>query len=177
MAGPWAGRLLAELKLPLVVTRQAMGFYQPQEREAFEIGRFPLFLMELPGHNFYGFPLFGVDCVKVAHHHGGRMVTPETVDRAFNADDDQLLRDFLQAYIPQAAGALRFGKICLYTSTPDMDFILDKHPRHANIAIAAGFSGHGFKFAPAVGEVMAELSMNGKTERQIRRFNIGRYYK
>src|SRR4029078_11309476 len=126
---------------------QAMGFYRPLKRELFELGRFPLFLMELPGHNFYGFPFFGIDCLKVAHHHGGRMVTPDNVDRSFNAEDDLLLREYLEKYIPQGAGRLELGKVCLYTTTPDMDFILDLHPEHKDVVIAAGFSGHGFKFA------------------------------
>ena len=176
-AGAWAGRLLADLKLPLVVTRQAMGFFKPLERAPFEPGAFPLFLLELPGHNFYGFPFFGVDCVKVAHHHGGRIVTPDNVERAFNQEDELLLREFLQAYIPKAAGPLDFGKTCLYTSTPDMDFILDFHPRHKNIVIAAGFSGHGFKFSSVVGEIMAELAIEAKTRHPIERFRLGRFLK
>lgn len=174
-AGAWVARLLGDLDLPLTVTRQAMGFYKPLERAPFELGTFPLFLLELPGHNFYGFPFFGIDCVKVAHHHGGRIVTPENVDRSFNKEDDLLLREFLESYIPKAAGALQHGKICLYTSTPDMDFIMDVHPRFRNIGIAAGFSGHGFKFSSAVGEIMADLATTGKTPHKIERFRIGRF--
>jgi len=174
-AGPWAGRVLADLKLPLVVTRQAMGFYKPLERAPFEAGTFPLFLMDLPGHNFYGFPFFGIDCVKVAHHHGGRIVTPDTVDRSFNAEDDLLLREFLENHIPLAAGSLQLGKVCLYTCTPDMDFILDAHPLQKNVFIAAGFSGHGFKFSTAVGEVMADLAMHGRTPHPISRFALQRF--
>jgi len=174
-AGPWAAKMLADLQLPLVVSRQAMGFYRPLKRDWFEPAAFPLFLMELPGHNFYGFPFFGIDALKVAHHHGGRMVTADNVDRSFNAEDDRLLRDYLEAHIPQGAGPLVMGKVCLYTNTPDMDFILDVHPRHKNIAIAAGFSGHGFKFATTVGEVMADLATSGKTNHPIGRFKLSRF--
>ncbi len=174
-AGSWAGKMLADLKLPLCVTRQPLGFFTPKKREPFELGKFPLFLMELYGHNFYGFPFFGVDCVKVASHSHGKIVTPETVDRAFSAADEAELRDFLEAHIPDAAGRLNFGKICLYTNTPDGDFILDAHPRHPHILIAAGFSGHGFKFASVVGETMAELCTDGKTRHKIDRFTLGRF--
>jgi len=177
-AGPWAARMLKELNLPLIVTRQAMGFYTPLHRELFELGTFPLFLMEVGGHNFYGFPFFGLDAVKVAHHHGGQIVTADSVDsvdRSFNREDDRLLREYLETYIPQAAGPLQLGKICLYTCTPDMDFILDRHPEHKNIFIAAGFSGHGFKFATAVGEAMADLAQHGSTQLSIRRFGIARF--
>ncbi len=139
--------MLSELNLPLCVTRQPLGFFTPKKRDSFELGKFPLFLMELYGHNFYGFPFFGVDCMKVASHSHGKIVTPESVDRAFNAADEAELRDFLDAHIPLAAGRLNFGKICLYTNTPDGDFILDAHPRHPSILLAAGFSGHGFKFS------------------------------
>ncbi|HYG76933.1 MAG TPA: N-methyl-L-tryptophan oxidase [Planctomycetota bacterium] len=174
-AGPWTVRMLSELNLPLIVTRQAMGFYKPLKRELFELGTFPLFLMEVGGHNFYGFPFFGIDAMKVAHHHGGQIVSADTVDRNFNREDDTLLREYLESYIPQAAGPLTLGKVCLYTCTPDMDFILDLHPRHKNIAIAAGFSGHGFKFATTVGEVMADLATRGKTDLPVRRFTLGRF--
>ncbi len=172
--GSWSSRLLADLKLPLTVTRQPLGFFTPKKRGPFELGNFPLFLMELPGANFYGFPFFGVDCMKVAHHGGGEVTTPDTVRRNFDAADEAHLRDFLDQYIPDAAGPLSFGKICLYTNTPDSDFILDFHPRQKNVLIAAGFSGHGFKFASAIGEVMAELACDGKTRHKINRFEIAR---
>jgi glycine/D-amino acid oxidase-like deaminating enzyme len=152
-----------------------MGFFTPLHRDDFTVGRFPLFLMELGGHNFYGFPMFGVDAMKVADHSRGSITTPETVDRAFRMDDEQTLRAFLAAHIPGAAGRLNFGKICLYTNTPDADFILDQHPRHANVVIAAGFSGHGFKFATAVGEVLAELALDGRTRHRIDRFALARF--
>ena len=174
-AGSWTSKILSELNLPLCVTRQSMGFFTPKKRELFEVGAFPLFLMELYGHNFYGFPLFGVDCMKVASHAHGKIVTPATVDRAFNSADESELRDFIDAHIPDATGRLNFGKICLYTNTPDCDFILDAHPKHSDILIAAGFSGHGFKFASVVGETMAELCTTGKSQHKIDRFALSRF--
>ena len=174
-AGSWAGRLLADLNLPLNVTRQPMGFFTPLQRELFELGKFPLFLIELPGKSFYGFPFFGVDCLKVARHGDGTSTTPQSVNRSFSPDDETELREFLDAHIPEAAGRLNFGKICLYTNTPDGDFILDFHPKHKNVLIAAGFSGHGFKFSSAVGEVLGELAVDGKTRHKIGRFGIGRF--
>jgi len=174
-AGAWSSRLLSELKLPLTVERQALGFYRPLERAPFELGTFPLFIMQIGGQSFYGFPLFGVDCVKVAHHHGGVTVTPDTVDRLFGYEDDRLLRAFLKQYIPRAAGKLKLGKICLYTNTPDYNFILDQHPQYRNVLIAAGFSGHGFKFSGVVGEIMADLAESGRTRHPIGRFELRRF--
>jgi sarcosine oxidase len=177
-AGPWAGRLLKDLKLPLAIERQTLGFYTPLERAPFELGSLPVFFFDLNADEFYyGFPFFGVDCLKIARHHGGKIVEPETVDRNFNPDDDQQLRNFLKKYIPKGNGTLRMGKICLYTNTPDSDFILDKHPHNENIVIASGFSGHGFKFASGVGEVMADLASDGKTRHKIERFKITRFAK
>lgn len=176
-AGPWANRILADLKLPLEVERQTLGFYTPLDRAAFELGTFPLFLMETPQGSYYGFPFFGVDCMKIAQHHGGIVVKPESVDRNFTPADDKNLRDILKNYIPKAAGPMRFGKVCLYTNTPDSDFILDAHPTSNDIYIAAGFSGHGFKFASVVGEVMADFVQHGKTRHSIGRFKISRFLK
>ena len=174
-AGPWASRFLADLKLPLEVERQTLGFYTPRERAPFELGRMPVFFFDFGDSNYYGFPFFGVDCVKVARHHGGAIVNPETVDRTFTDADNQQLRTFLKKYMPGAAGTLRLGKVCLYTNTPDNDFILDRHPEYENMSIAAGFSGHGFKFASSVGEVMAELATKGKSRHAIGRFRIDRF--
>jgi sarcosine oxidase len=177
-AGPWAGRMLKELNLPLRVERQTLGFYVPLERAPFELGALPAFLFELNADEFYyGFPFFGVDCLKVARHHGGQIVEPETVERNFTTEDDRQLKDFLKKCIPKAAGPLRMGKVCLYTNTPDKHFILDRHPHNENIVIAAGFSGHGFKFASCVGEVMADLATKGKTQHKIDLFKIARFGK
>jgi len=179
-AGAWASRMLSDLNLPLTVTRQTLGFFTSKKRELFELGKFPLFLMDIGGpngHNYYGFPFFGVDCMKVADHSHGTVVTPETVDRTFNSGDESNLRGFLNAHIPEAAGHFSFGKVCLYTNTPDCDFIIDAHPKHKNLFIAAGFSGHGFKFSSAVGEVLADLCVSGKSQQKIERFSVRRFAK
>ncbi len=176
-AGPWAERILKTLKLkvPLEVERQTLGFYTPLERAPFELGKMPVFFFDFGDSNYYGFPFFGIDCVKVARHHGGSVVNPETVERNFtDSDNEQLLR-FLKSYMPKAAGTMRLGKVCLYTNTPDHDFILDKHPEYEGLSIASGFSGHGFKFASSVGEVMAELATKGKSRHGIGRFRIDRF--
>jgi sarcosine oxidase len=176
-AGPWAGRILADLKLPLEVERQTLGFYTPaaEHCEVFELGRMPVFFFDFGDSNYYGFPFFGIDCVKVARHHGGQVVQPETVERNFTDADNEQLLNFLKTYMPRAVGPKRLGKVCLYTNTPDHDFILDRHPEYEGLSIASGFSGHGFKFASSVGEVMAELATKGKTRHGIGRFKIDRF--
>ena len=176
-AGPWASRVLKDLKLPLQVERQTLGFYNPLEREIFELGRMPVFFFDFGDSEYYGFPFFGIDCLKVARHHGGRIVQPDAVERNFTTEDNEQLLRFLKAYMPKGAGPMRLGKVCLYTNTPDHHFILDKHPEYEHISIATGFSGHGFKFASSVGEVMAELALKGKSRLKIDFFRIGRFSK
>lgn len=89
-------------------------------------------------------------------------------------EDENNIREFLERYMPQAAGKLLKGKVCMYTITPDEHFIIDLHPQFKNVAIAAGFSGHGFKFASGVGEVLCQLATNGHTEHNISLFSISR---
>jgi N-methyl-L-tryptophan oxidase len=103
-------------------------------------------------------------------------VDPNKINREFGiyTQDEENIRDFLNRYMPQAAGNLIKGKVCMYTKTPDEHFIIDLHPQFKNIAIAAGFSGHGFKFASGVGEVLSQLITNGKTEHDISLFSITR---
>jgi len=174
-AGAWAGRLLAGLGLPLAVARQTVAWFAPRRPELFVPGRFPIFIWERPEGFFYGFPIVGRPGVKVARHGGGATATPETVDRRFRAEDEAPLRRFLETCLPEAAGALLGGSVCLYTNTPDADFVIDRHPEAPQIAFAAGFSGHGFKFAPVVGAILADLALAGRTDHPIGRFRTARF--
>jgi sarcosine oxidase len=174
-AGPWAGRLLASLGLPLVVARQTVAWFAPRRADLFAPGRFPIFIWERPEGFFYGFPIVGRPGVKVARPGGGAAVTPETVDREFHAADEAPLRRFLERCLPEAAGELLGGSVCLYTNTPDGDFVIDLHPGAPQIALAAGFSGHGFKFAPVVGAILADLALAGRTAHPIGRFRAARF--
>ncbi len=174
-AGPWAGQLLADLGLPLTVARQPVCFFAPEHPERFEPSRFPIFIWEIPGHFYYGFPTFGRPAVKIAHHGGGERTTADSVDRSIRPEDEALLRLFLDEYLPDAAGPRVDGSVCLYTNTPDSDFIIDRLPGAPQVAIAAGFSGHGFKFATVVGKILADLAIDGRTSRSIGRFRVGRF--
>ncbi|MBI3844189.1 MAG: N-methyl-L-tryptophan oxidase [Planctomycetes bacterium] len=174
-AGPWAGKMLADLGLPLVVARQPVGFFEAKQPDLFALDRFPIFIWETPGHFYYGFPMFGRPLVKIAHHGGGDRTTADTVDRTIRPSDEKLLRDFIEPCLPDAAGPMRDGSVCLYTNTPDQDFVIDLHPRAPQIAIAAGFCGHGFKFAAVVGAILADLALTGRTTRPITRFSANRF--
>jgi glycine/D-amino acid oxidase-like deaminating enzyme len=110
----------------------------------------------------------------VGRHDGDNTDNPDQLDRNFNKDDEQELRSFLEIFLPKAAGKLNDGKVGLYTFTPDHDFIIDQHPDHAGVVIAAGFSGHGIKFASVIGEITTQLLTDGNTPHDISPFSLQR---
>jgi monomeric sarcosine oxidase len=174
--GAWAGGLLRELGLPLTVMRQTPLWFRPHDASLFRRDRFPIFIAELAGEAFYGIPAIDSRGIKVARHYGAaELPGPEAVDRQVTTDDESPIRAFLRERLPDAAGPCTDGSVCLYTLTPDRHFIIDRHPGNERVAIAAGFSGHGFKFAPVVGEALADLVTEGRTEWPIGRFSARRF--
>jgi sarcosine oxidase len=173
-AGPWVKRLLPGL--PVRVTRQVMAWFRPNDRALFAPERFPVFLLESRHGMHYGFPSHGGRDVKIAkHHHRDETVDPNKVDRSVSAIDEAEIRPLLAEHIPAANGPLTAAKTCLYTVTPDRDFIIDRVPGAENIIVASPCSGHGFKFAPVIGEILAELAIDGKTRHDISRFRLSRF--
>jgi sarcosine oxidase len=174
-AGPWIGRIVPDL--PLRVTRQVMTWFEPREPALFELGRFPAFLMRTPYGNHYGFPSVDGSLVKIAkHHHLDETVDAETVDRTVSLQDEAAVRAAVTAHIPAADGPLALAKTCLYTVTPDHDFIIDLLPDAPNVVVASVCSGHGFKFAPVMGEILADLATLRRTAHDIGRFRLGRFH-
>jgi N-methyl-L-tryptophan oxidase len=177
-AGAWAGRLLADmgLRLPLVPVRKTVAWFEAEE-EWFREGVFPAFVADLLDEFYYGFPSFGGSGVKVGRHDGGIPIDPDRMDRTFgtNPADEGDVRRFLTRFMPRAAGRIKRGSVCIYTYTPDEHFIIDRHPEHSHVVIAAGFSGHGFKFSSAIGEAAAELALEGKARLDLSLFLIRRF--
>lgn len=172
-AGAWTGPLVRQLGIPLTVTRQVVGWVWPRTPERFALGRFPCWAIEddAPGFQgiYYGFPLMsGVPMespgIKVAHHAPGPATHPDAVDRATTTADEGDFRPALAKYLPDADGPLLSMRVCMYTMSPDQHFVIDRHPVHANVTIGCGFSGHGFKLAPAMGEALADLAMHGRSD-------------
>ena len=175
-AGPWLSKLMPDLPAPLRVTREVMAWFEPRNPVPFLTGPFPVFLLESPLGQHYGFPPWRGGLLKIAkHHHRNQTVDPDNVDRVVSTDDEALIRPAVSKYIPAAAGPLRLAKTCLYTMTPDRDFLIDRLPGAPNIVVASPCSGHGFKFAPVVGEILADLATNGGTGHDISRFRFGRF--
>ena len=157
-AGSWANDLLADLQLQLKVLRKFVGWFPIRKNQYLAANGLPTFLYEMPDGAFYGFPSFDGKTVKVAEHTGGQLVDdPENVDRACHPSDLERLRPFLKNYLPDLDVQPVRHSVCLYTMSLDQHFVIDKHPGFSNVVFAAGFSGHGFKFCPVVGEVLADF--------------------
>jgi sarcosine oxidase len=161
-AGPWASQLCPELRNLAIPERQVVLWAEPLRRERFQLGTFPVFNLEAPEGRFYGCPPYGVPGFKIGkYHHRRENVDPESIDREIHPEDEAVLREGIRRYFPDADGPTVAMKTCMFTNSPDEHFILDAHPEADNVYIAAGFSGHGFKFASVVGEIMTDLALDG----------------
>jgi sarcosine oxidase len=175
-AGAWVKSVLPDLPAPIRVTRQVLAWFAPRDRALFAPDRFPVFLLQNADGIFYGFPDDGTGSVKVAkHHHADESVDPDRCDRDVSAADEAIIRAVLAAHLPAADGRRLAATTCLYTVTPDGDFILDRLPGHQAIIVASPCSGHGFKFAPVIGEILADLAVSGSTPHDISRFALARF--
>ncbi len=165
--GPWAGDLLSDLPLPLSVERVVNVHFEPTKPELFAPDGCPVYALSVPEGAYYGFPALPGQGVKIGRHDGGEPCTPRTIRREVDSSEIGMLKSALDRYLPGAAGPVKWSLTCMYTNTPDGHFVVDRHPEHDRVSYACGFSGHGFKFASVMGEVLADLAMHGKTEHPI----------
>jgi sarcosine oxidase len=174
-AGPWTPSLLAELGLPLQVTRQTYVHLAPAgDGAAFRIGRFPVWI-DMTTY-FYGFPVHDeLEGVKIALHQPGEETDPASVRRELDEADRSLLRDYAHRRFLGLTDRVVYEKVCLYTMTPDEDFIVDRHPADARIVIVGGLSGHGFKFTVLLGQIAATMAADGEPPHDLSRFAAGRF--
>jgi sarcosine oxidase len=163
-AGSWASQFLGDLGIPLVVTRKPLYWFETARPEYQADHGAPGFIYETPHGNFYGFPSIDQFGLKVAEHTGGEVVTePLSVRRTEDSAETVRVEDFLGRYLPGVTQTQTRFAVCLYTLSPDRNFLVDRHPEHPNVAFAAGLSGHGFKFASILGEILSDLVLTGKT--------------
>ncbi len=174
-AGPWASQVMAGLGLPLSVRRIVNVHFKPEQLNLFRGANCPVYLMQVPEGDYYGFPAFPGRGLKIGRHDIGEQTTPDTIRRDVDAAEIKMLREVLDKYMPGASGMVKETLTCMYTDTPDSHFIIDLHPEHQNVAIACGFSGHGFKFASAIGEILADLAIEGETQHEIGFLSLGRF--
>jgi sarcosine oxidase len=174
--GPWFQETLASLGIPLRVQRNVQAWFSPAT-DVYKSGRFPAFLLNRAdlAAPLYGFPDFG-DGVKAAFHSLGDLTDPAALDREINLarDVEPIVRE-MERWMPGAAETFREAKPCMYSLTPDGNFVIDRHPKHANVILCGGFSGHGFKFAPVVGEIGADLALDGGSQHQIDFLSLRRF--
>lgn len=183
-AGAWAQKLMPSLKVPLLVTKQTLAWVQPRHPETVALGNFPCWMIadnEWPGC-FYGFPLLpsgrfdGPPGFKLAWHHPGTPCHPDEDDRTVPESDEMHLRSFLDKYFPDLYMATNNVKTCLYTNSPDEHFMIDYLPGYeGRVALAAGFSGHGFKFVPVVGEILSDMILHRGTALPVGFLGLSRF--
>lgn len=176
VAGPWTYELIDALQGLAVPERQVLAWLQPYRPDYFRPDEFPVFNVLVDQGRYYGFPVFGVPGFKFGkYHHFEEVGDPDVLDREPHPYDEDVLREFAERYFPDGAGPTVSLKACLFTNSPDRHFIIDTHPTYPQISFAAGFSGHGFKFASVVGETMADLAQRGYSRHDIELFSLDRF--
>lgn len=176
--GAWSDKLVTDLGVELTVTRQVTGWVQPKRRDQFLLGAFPVWAIDNgDGSLHYGLPLMADNPgLKVGHHARGKVVAdPYKLDREIRPEDEKTFRPALKFFLPDADGPLISLRVCMYTYSPDGNFIIDRHPEHTRVTVACGFSGHGFKFASVVGEALADLATKRSSDLPIDFLNLSRF--
>ncbi len=178
-SGAYNGRMLKDLGMDLKIqpSRRTIAWFEVDE-ELYSSEHFPGFIGRSRHGSYYGFSSIDGTGVKIGRYDGSEEDDrePEEMDKEFGSldKDEDDLRNFLDAQMRGANGSLNKGVSCIFTNTPDEDFIIDQHPRYDNIYVAGGFSGHGFKYVPVVGEILTDLVTKGETEHDISSFSITR---
>ena len=174
-AGAWNDQLLDCLRGLILPERQVLAWLQPERPELFTPERFPVFNMLADDGRYYGFPVFGVPGFKFGkYHHFEESGHADVLDRECHPYDEQMLREFAARYFPDAVGPTMSLKACLFTNTPDSHFLIDLHPDYPQVCFASACSGHGFKFASVIGEILADLAMRGRSRHDISFFSLDR---
>jgi sarcosine oxidase len=175
-AGPWTNEMLSDLELPLTVEREVVFWFDPvDDPTSYDKSSFPIFCHEYtPGHICFGASRTERGVKAAIHHTGEYVARPRDVKRDVGANEVDALRVALSPVLPGLSrAAVRESGVCLYTNTPDDNFIIDWHPRHEQVLVSSPCSGHGFKFASVLGEVQADLLTGGKCAFDISPFRIG----
>jgi sarcosine oxidase len=174
--GPWFKEMLEALGVSLRIQRNVQAWFTPASNR-YAVGRFPAFLLNRAGlpAPLYGFPDFGAG-LKVAFHGHGQITTAGEVERDVDmARDVTPVVEAMERWMPGGAAIFREAKPCMYSLTPDSNFVIDHHPAHANVILCGGFSGHGFKFAPVIGEIATDLALDGGSQHRIDFLSVKRF--
>lgn len=174
--GPWFQETMATLGVPLRVQRNVQAWFSPSVA-SYAAGSFPAFLLDRVGlpAPLYGFPDFG-DGLKAAFHGFGQITGADDLDREIDQGRDVApIAHAMEEWMPGATATFREAKPCMYSLTPDSNFVIDRHPQFSNVIVCGGFSGHGFKFAPVIGEIAADLALNSGSRHRIDFLSLKRF--
>ena len=175
-AGAWNQNLLGVLDGLATPERQVLAWLQPTRLEHFQPDTFPVFNLLVDEGRFYGFPVFGVPGFKFGKYfHLEEQGDAEELDREVHGYDERVLREFAERYFPEGCGPTMSLHTCMFTNTPDHHFVIDLHPDYEQVSIASACSGHGFKFASVIGEILADLAETGITRHNIDLFRLDRF--
>lgn len=175
-AGPWTAEHLRPLDLPLQVVRIVNAYFRPDRSDLWtaEQGA-PNFILDAPEGEYYGMPSISGHGLKIGRHDSGEPTTARSIGREVRNDELEHLRRILDKYMPGASGPVEMAITCMYTLTPDENYIVERHPHHPQVAYACGFSGTGFKFGPAIGEILADLVTDAPVDLNISMFSSARF--
>jgi sarcosine oxidase len=175
-AGAWMRRLVPRLDRLAQPERQVLAWFTPRAPEAFTGDRFPVFIVDVASGSWYGFPTHDGHGLKVGwYHHMREPIDPDDRDRSTRPDDEAALRGFVERHLPDGAGPTEMLKACIFTNTPDEHFIIDRLPDAPQVVVASPCSGHGYKFCSVVGEITADLAIDGATRHDIGLFRLDRF--
>jgi sarcosine oxidase len=175
-AGGWVGKLIPEISELAVAERQVLAWFQPSEPDLFQPSSFPVFNLTVDEGRYYGFPVYGIPGFKVGrYHHLEESIEPDAWEREPNEADEAILREFTARYFPAANGPVMTMKSCIFTNTPDEHFIVDRLGSASQVIVASPCSGHGFKFCPVIGEILADLAIDGTSRHDVSLFRLDRF--
>lgn len=175
--GAWVGALLPELRLPLTFERQVVSWFRDSERSGGEVlraGRMPVYIWEYErGRMFYGFPDLGQG-IKVGFHHGGRHIQPDELKQEWSPEEIKEIQDIARAWLA-IDPVFQTASVCMYTNTPDEDFIIDEYPGAPQILVLSPCSGHGFKFSSVIGKIASDWATGEPIGFDLKPFALGRW--
>jgi sarcosine oxidase len=174
-AGAWISHFVPALRDKAIPERQVVAWFQPRRPDWFRPDTFPVFNVAVNEGHYYGLPVCGIPGFKVGrYHHREQRFDPDNPDRECDAEDERILREFGEACFPDGCGSTLSMHMCLFTNTPDEHFVIDALPGHPQVIVASPCSGHGFKFASVVGEILAEMAITGHTRHDISMLRLDR---
>jgi sarcosine oxidase len=175
--GAWIGDHVPALSGISMPERQVLGWFQPAHPERFSLDSLPVFNLQADAHErYYGFPIWGIPGFKFGkYHHREERIDPDDWDRQPNRIDEEALRDGVRRFFPDADGPVMSMAPCIFTNTPDEHFIIARLEPGSPVIVASPCSGHGYKFASVIGEILADLAINDRTDHNINLFRLDRF--